>query len=155
MSTLFEAVQEFFDNEGWATEPVDDVTALRMDYQGKHGAWPCYARVREKQGTVAFYAQCPFPVPDERRLAVAEFLTRANYGTVIGNFELDLADGDLRYKTSLELGPELEVDEVPTFAKLYGRMVGASLKMMDQYLPGITAVVAGDEPAAAVAAVEK
>jgi hypothetical protein len=34
---------------------------------------------------------------------VAEFLTRANSGMVIGNFELDFADGEIRYKTSIDV----------------------------------------------------
>lgn len=155
MPTLFEFVQEFFAREGWETEPLEGATALRMHYLGKHDTLPCYARVREKQGTLAFYAQCPFLVPAERRSAVAEYLTRANYGTVAGNFELDLGDGDLRYKTSLELGPEASIDALPTLPRIFGRMVGTSLKMMDQYLPGITAVVEGGDPAEAIAAVEK
>lgn len=29
----------------------------------------------------------------------AEFLTRANYGLVFGNFEMDMHDGEIRYKT--------------------------------------------------------
>ena len=32
-----------------------------------------------------------------------EFITRANYGLPIGNFELDLEDGELRYKISQPL----------------------------------------------------
>lgn len=154
MATLFEFVKDFFANEGWEAEPIEGVTALRMHYQGKHDTLPCYARVRETQGTVAFYAQCPFSVPEERRAAVAEFITRANYGMVAGNFELDLGDGDLRYKTSLELGPEAQLDPPPSLPRIYGRMVGNSLRMMDQYLPGITAVLDGGDPAEAIAAVE-
>lgn len=30
----------------------------------------------------------------------AEFLTRANYGLVFGNFEMDMHDGEIRYKPS-------------------------------------------------------
>ena len=33
---------------------------------------------------------------------MAEFLTRANYGIMIGNFEMDFNDGEVRYKGALE-----------------------------------------------------
>lgn len=42
-------------------------------------------------------------VPEDRRLALAEFLTRANYGLFIGNFEMDWQDGEVRYKTSIDV----------------------------------------------------
>ncbi|MDJ1171766.1 hypothetical protein PMG71_20260 [Roseofilum sp. BLCC_M154] len=32
---------------------------------------------------------------------MAEFLTKANYGMILGDFELDLTDGELRDKTSI------------------------------------------------------
>ena len=35
--------------------------------------------------------------------AIAEFLTRTNYSMIIGNFELDFADGEIRYKTSIDV----------------------------------------------------
>ena len=34
---------------------------------------------------------------------IAQFLTPANYGTLIGNFELDFKDGEIRYKTSIDV----------------------------------------------------
>lgn len=36
----------------------------------------------------------------------AEFLTRANYGLVFGNFEMDMHDGEIRYKTFVPCGGE-------------------------------------------------
>ncbi len=36
-------------------------------------------------------------------MAVAEFITRANFGIVIGNFEIDFSDGEIRYKTSIDV----------------------------------------------------
>jgi hypothetical protein len=37
--------------------------------------------------------------PPERRLAVAEFLTRTNHGLPNGNFEFDMDTGIINYKT--------------------------------------------------------
>jgi|1185.fasta_scaffold32485_2 hypothetical protein len=41
-------------------------------------------------------------VAPPRRFAVAELITRANFGLAVGNFELDLDSGLLRYKTGID-----------------------------------------------------
>jgi len=57
-----------------------------------------------------------------------------------------------RFRTSLELGPD-GVDGVP-FARLFGRIVGANLRMMDRYLPGMLDVLGGGAPAEALADID-
>ena len=73
--------------------------------------------------------------PGERMAAVAEFITRANYGLIIGNFELDFSDGEIRYKTSLDV----EGDRLSQ--ALIKQLVYTNVLTMDQYLPGILAVL--------------
>lgn len=36
-------------------------------------------------------------------MAVAEFIARGNFGIVIGNFEIDFSDGEIPYKTSIDV----------------------------------------------------
>ena len=66
---------------------------------------------------------------------VSEFITRANYGMIMGNFEFDFTTGEIRYKTSIDV----EGDNL-SFA-LIKQMVYANVMMMDEYLPGIMAVI--------------
>ncbi len=49
----------------------------------------------------------PVKAPEEKRLAIAEFVARANDGLRIGNFELDFGDGEVRYKRSAWIGENL------------------------------------------------
>jgi hypothetical protein len=82
-------------------------------------------------------------------LAIAEFLTRANSGIIIGNFELDFTDGEISYKTSIDV----EGDRL-SFA-LIQRLVYANVTMMDEYLPGILSVIYDNvSPADAIAKIE-
>jgi hypothetical protein len=89
-------------------------------------------------------------VPEDKRLIMADFLTRANYGLYIGNFEMDFNDGEVRYKTSIDVeGTELNT-------ALITRVVYDNLAVMDRYLPGIMSVVfGGASPTEAIAQVEK
>ena len=59
---------------------------MARESQGENGSWTCYAQTREDDQQFLFYALCPIRAPDKKRAAVAEFITRANYGMVIGNF---------------------------------------------------------------------
>ena len=81
---------------------------------------------------------------------MAEFITRANYGMIIGNFELDFSDGEVRYKTSIDVeGAEL----VPAVIR---QLVYANVLTMDRYLKGIMAVAFGGvDPEMAVKSVEQ
>jgi hypothetical protein len=150
MASLFETVQQFFANEGWPTARLQTAEpSLRMDYQGKHAAWPCVARVREEQGHITFYSVSKLAAPTERRAQITELLTRVNFGLIVGNFEVDMDVGEIRFRTNLDLGAP-EVDAA-TFPKLFGRMVGTNLHMMDQHTPAIQAVLDGDAPEQALA----
>ena len=64
-----------------------------------------------------------------------EFLTRVNYGLAVGNFEIDLDDGEVRFKTSLDAeGSEIGLP-------LIERLVYANVAAMDQFLPGLMKTV--------------
>jgi hypothetical protein len=80
---------------------------------------------------------------------VAEFFARANYGMVVGNFELDMTDGELRYKVAVDV-ESLELTN--TFFK---NMAYTAVVTMDRYLPGIMKVLYSDiDPATAVGEIE-
>lgn len=47
----------------------------------------------------------PLAADENHRLAVAEYLTRVNFNMRNGNFELNMADGEIRFKTYVHAGP--------------------------------------------------
>ncbi len=72
---------------------------------------------------------------------MAQLLTRINYGLIIGNFEMDFSDGEVRYKTSADLRDVELIDGV------FGRLVFANVRSMDRYTPAIHAMAAeGSDP---------
>jgi len=146
---MLNVVVQFFQQDGWPFTHSEEQMFLRTGFQGENGQWNCYAHVREEQAQFIFYSVCPVKAPEAKRPALAEFLTRANYGLYIGNFELDFDDGEARFKTSLGVeGEQLTL-------ALVQQMVYANVLMMDRYLPGILRVVYGDAPPAeAIAEIE-
>lgn len=133
--SLLQTVQTFFQQDGWDFRLINRENALQLAFQGKQERWTCYAQTHEAQEHFVFYSICPTKAPVETLGAIAYFLTLANYGTIIGNFELDFSDGEIRYKTSIDV----EGDRLtPALIK---RLVYTNVAMMDQYLPGIQAVI--------------
>ena len=135
---IYKAVINFFKTEEWEFVEAEDELILYMNFKGENGEWVCLAKVKEEENQFIFYSLYPQAVPQDKRLAIAEFITRANYGTILGNFELDFDDGEIRYKTSIDV----EGDNL-SFA-LIKQMVYANVMMMDEYLPGIMAVIEGE-----------
>ena len=150
MTTLFELVVHYFSADGWPVELVDGEEALSTAFRGESGQWSCYARVRAADDQFMFYSLCPIIVPETHRSGVSEYITRANYGMILGNFEMDFADGEVRYKTSIDV----ENDQLSP--ALIHRVVVPNVMMMDRYLPGVLSVVYGDvSPAQAIAQIEQ
>lgn len=152
-SELYPVVKKFFDDDDWRYEelPVENQTPkiIRADFQGENGVWRCYAEVHEEQHIVIFYSILDTRIPEKRRPAVAEFLVRANYGLMIGNFEMDFADGETRYKTSINV----EGDRLST--ALMKMLVYVNLATFNRYLLGIMQVAYGDKkPEEAIIIVE-
>ncbi len=105
--------------------------------------------IGEEDEIVLYVTRCPVFVPLERRAAAMEFLTRANFGLRMGHFEFDLEDGEVRYKTSIDV----EGDRLTP--ALVRRLVRPNLVTMDRYLPGLLRVVYGaTTPAEEIAAIE-
>ena len=149
MGKIFDAMVSFFDEDDWKYSVVEEDTILRLGFSGKNGNWQCYAQAKEEAEQCTFYSICPVKTPEGKRLEMAEFITRANYGLILGNFELDFDDGEIRYKTSID------VEDDRLSSALMKHLVYANILTMDQYMPGIMAVLyAGTEPARAVAEIE-
>ena len=160
MGAIFDVMEEFFKKDEWPATKLENQPSMSMNFQGQNGRWSCYARVEEEKQIVLFYSYCPVKAPEEKRPILADFLTRANYGLYIGNFEMDFNDGEVRFKTSLDVEGNKSVAEEgkePTelsFA-LMKRVVYDNVGVMDKYLPGVMSVIyGGASPTEAIAKVE-
>jgi len=146
---ILEEIIDFFTEDDWPFTKIKGEPVLLTAFQGENGKWTCYAKVRVEQEQFVFYSICPVNAPENKRLAMAEFMTRANSGMIIGNFELDFADGEIRYKTSIDVKGDFLSFE------LIKQLVYANVTMMDEYLPGIKSVIEEDvEPKDAIAQIE-
>ena len=149
MGRIYDAMTEWFRAEDWKFQESDNQPVLMLGFEGQHATYACYAQARENEEQFIFYVVAPMKVPEAQRMEIAEFLTRANYGLVLGNFELDFSDGEIRYKTSVDC------EDVPVLSSCFRPCVYAGVFTADRYFPGLTAVLyGGSTPEQAVAMVE-
>jgi hypothetical protein len=155
MGRLSDGVTGFLaaDGQDFAVQEEADYTLVRFIAEGRqskqlHTTIIC----REQAEIVSVYTRFGYDadVPSDKRGAVAEYTARANYGLVIGNFELDMDSGHVRYKTSVDLEGAI-IEQV-----LFKNLIYANLTTADRYYPGLLKVLWGDDmtPRAAIEMVE-
>lgn len=149
MGRIFEAVTTFLQEDGWPIQRIGNDPAYSVTFEGESGEWTCIAQVVEEENLFLFYSACPVEAPPDRRLAVAELLCRINFSRKVGNFEMDFADGHIRFRTSFDSSGH------DPAALLIHQMVYINVFAMDLFLPFIKAVIQGSmSPAEAMAAAE-
>jgi hypothetical protein len=137
------AVDAFFASEDWPVAESDP-DVLESAFEGTSTVWPVRIHVFEEDVRAVFVSAFPSMVPDDARAAVGEFCNRANFGLAIGNFELDVDGGEVRFRTSIDAEGTTPTPE------LVRNAVVANVLTMDRYVPGLLAVLQGADPADAV-----
>jgi hypothetical protein len=140
----------FLQQDDWNARELPDVFAYRMSFLGRHGQLVCHAEIDPAHSLLLVYVLAPIRVPEPARAAAMEFFTRANYGLRIGNFELDLGDGEIRFKCTVAYDGTL-LDLALVRNALY-----AGVRTTDAYLPGLLGMLYGNlSPEAAIRGIEE
>ena len=137
MNKVASAVQAYLKSQDWRFSFDED----RNVFDFKMAAKNCDSirvLIIAKETSICTYAILPIKVPEEQRVAAAEFEARANFGLNIGNMELDMTDGEVRYKSSLCCSE----DSIPSM-RVIERSVDLAFMMLDRYAKGLLRLVYG------------
>lgn len=146
VASLFGQLTDWFDSNDWnyAEHCGEEESFLSAGVECKNGRWHLTAKANEELRQVYFWSVLDMNVPEERRTAVSEFITRANYGNRIGHFEMDWRDGEIRYNVSFSVA-----DSVLTATQI-DQAVDEALQGMDRHFVALMSVIYGNcEPAVA------
>lgn len=127
----FNQLVRFLVDEGWGFSRISGQEALNIDFQGSHLRWMCYARYLPESRYLLFYSYYPFSIPKEQLPFAVEFITQANFNMVNGNFEIDMDQGQIRYKTSLW------VEKMSASQEAFRQLIFTNVNIADDYFPGI------------------
>jgi hypothetical protein len=137
MGRVYDALISWFEAEGWPLDQRQEEGWFRTAFAGTSATIGLVVQAREDLEIAIMYAVPPIRVPQENMSVVCEYLARANYGLLIGNFELDHTDGEVRYKTSVD------VENTTITTALIQGMVRANCATADRYLPGLLSIIHG------------
>ena len=140
---MWKTVLDFFKGEQFKFEAEEENKNIVIFLSGTGGTWMGLARVLEDDNQFIFYSVVPNRAPKEAKPAVMEFITRANYNLLMGNFEMDPEDGEVRFKTSIDVSGD---DLTPALVK---NVVYFNLIAMDKYMESLMKVMFGGLPAKA------
>ena len=148
MSLIGEALEELFQRENWKIQKRNDRT-YTFGFRGENNRYDFWAFINETGTYLSIYAVLPLTAPEKRLGEIAEYLHRANYDMMVGNFELDFRDGEIRFKVTsdyLDIKPDLDALD---------RTIDCCLVMADRYITGIGLILFGDQsPQQAISFVE-
>lgn len=145
----FATLGQFLEEDQWHPQRLEESHAYHMYFRGNNGETHCIARVRIDLEQLIFYVLAPVKAPLNTFAAVVEFLTRANYGMRIGNFEFDYSDGEIRYKSSFDFEKSILTPQ------LIKNTIYPAVSTMDRYLPGLMSVMyGGKSPEEAIVEIE-
>ena len=111
------------------------VFTLRMKLRCRLQSAQMAVLVRED--AYSSYTTLPLTADKDHRLAMAEYLTRVNWTLRNGNFELNMDDGEIRYKSYVHVGqgqPDMAAARLATMLPFL---------MIDRYGDGIIDVLFG------------
>ncbi len=150
MAGIFATLIDYMESEQWKYEILEGDTMLRFHVKTSAGIMICYADVNEAHDWLCFYSILPVNVTPDRRAAMAEFLSRANHGLRIGNFEMDFDEGEVRFKTSIDIeGGELT-------ETMIDNLLRANLSTMNMYFHGLMKTIFSEKsPSEIIASIER
>jgi hypothetical protein len=144
---LLSIVRAMLDGHGYRYQQLD-AESLSLTIRNEHGTYAVFFNAKDATDLVRLSCSYGSNAPEDRRVAVAEAMTRINARIGLGNFELDFQDGEMRYRTGMD------VEEGLLSEKMADNMLGVAFYYMDRFHDALMAVAfGGAEPAVAVAEV--
>ena len=143
-SSLLQVATQVFEEKDWNFAVQEhlcqqDVSVITCWLEGYNGGYGLIAILDDSKQQVIVYIKSVYRVPKNHRAKASEYLTRVNYGLIIGNFEMDYRDGEVMYKGSMDVsGGKLE-------PLMFHNLIGYTTTTMDRYHAGLVDVIYSDK----------
>ena len=101
--SLFQVLCDTLSRNGWQYnfDPRNEI--IHIETHGVNINLHSVIYVDEEQESFLCNTHINLKIPYAKRTQVCEFINRVNYEMVNGNFEMDMEDGEIRYRTSLDV----------------------------------------------------
>jgi hypothetical protein len=137
---IADAVRQYLVHDGWnyETKERDGLVMFGSGVTLPNGEFRASFDADDGRERFGVYVYSAIYIPEARRLAVAEYLTRVNYTRYLGKIEMDLDDGEIRSVATVTVeGSHLSQAMISSVEN------AAHFNLNDAY-PGLMAIAFGD-----------
>ena len=136
---LLDRVGDYLTEKDWNFSRFEEKDCLTFNLRLRDGSVRVFVDTWEGAGwsRILVYSTYSTYVPVQRRQVVAEAIARINYVNIFGNLEMDVNDGEVRVRTTLE-GDSYIGDE------MIDRAMRKSLDLADQYQAALLSIAFGN-----------
>lgn len=135
---LFQVLYNTLKQDGWEFTYNDKNELFSMEIRGINSEFVCFIIVDEEQESLLCNTHIKQKIPFTKRLEVCNFMNRVNYELAIGNFEMDMDDGEIRFRTYLDLS-----NSEPSREQLLN-LIWNGAQTFDTYYPGFIKILLED-----------
>lgn len=107
---IVDCLKQYFNDKQWhythyRPKTNDSQQSHHLSLRMRHKQINCgyLFRVQEKNKLLAIYGILPFLIPESHQSAAMLLITQINYDMLIGNLEMDVNDGEIRYKNAIDV----------------------------------------------------
>lgn len=107
---IVDCLKQYFSDKQWhythyRPKTNDSQQSHHLSLRMRHKQIDCgyLFRVQEKNKLLAIYGILPFLIPESHQSAALLLITQINYDMLIGNLEMDVNDGEIRYKNAIDI----------------------------------------------------
>ena len=107
---IVEYLKHYFHNKQWhytyySPRARDRQQSHHLSLRMRHKNLDCgyLFRVQESNSLLAVYGILPFLIPESHQSAALLLIGQINYDMLIGNLEMDVNDGEIRYKNAIDI----------------------------------------------------
>lgn len=135
---MVDAIRNWLDDDDWKYEYEADRAMIKMGINLKSKIRNGRIYIDVKDDCYVVYLVAPINGDKDNIGELAKYVTMANYGLMNGNFELDVEDGEIRYKTYVNCDGLNELSSAVIQDSIY-----VPCLMMDRYGNGLAALAMG------------
>ena len=99
---VYELFKKHLDEHHIKYEAFDDKHLLKMIVHGDDLPQPTVIRIFDDREIVQILSPLPCMMPEDKRIDAAVAVSVANYGLIIGSFDFDMNDGEIRFRVSMD-----------------------------------------------------
>lgn len=136
--SLFEILCSVLTEDGWDYETDVKNQIVRLEIRGVNTSFYSFLIVDDEQESLLCNTHIKLRIPSDKHLEVCEFMNRVNYELANGNFEMDMEDGEIRFRTYLDLsGADPSKEQILN-------LIWNAVQSFDNYYPGLTEIIDHD-----------